>query len=273
MIKISLPTKRPFNWKVFLFLVVLDILAMFALIPYNQTLLASSPDADAQSNLVRQMAVNIPLHAVLIALGLLLAGRIGLGLPFVEGWLDKKPLRGRFGGVLVFAVIAGVVVGFATLGLDLFAFGPFVEAELESVGYTPPETLHPPAWQGLLASFFGGVTEEIMVRLFLLTLLAWLGSLVGRDEEGRPTLAVLWIATVLAALAFGAGHLPGLVDAGLPSPLPPLLVTRTILLNALVGVVFGWLYWSRGLESAMLAHFSADIVLHVLSVLALPLLA
>ncbi len=271
MIKISLPTKRPFNWKVFLFLVVLSILAAFALIPYNQTLMAPSLDADAQSNLVRQTALNIPFYAVLAALGLLLAGRIGLGLPFVEGWLDKKPLRGRFGGVLVFAVIAGVVVGLATLGLDLFVFRSFVEAELESVGYTPPETLQPPAWQGLLASFFGGVIEEIMLRLFLLTLLAWLGSLVSRDEEGRPTLAVLWIATVLAALVFGASHLPGLVDAGLPPT--PLLVTRTILLNALVGVVFGWLYWSRGLESAMLAHFSADIVLHVLSVLALPLLA
>jgi len=29
-------------------------------------------------------------------------------------------------------------------------------------------------------------------------------------------------------------------------------------------VVFGWLYQTRGLESAMIAHFSADIVLHVL---------
>jgi membrane protease YdiL (CAAX protease family) len=47
-------------------------------------------------------------------------------------------------------------------------------------------------------------------------------------------------------------------------PLTPLVITRTIILNALVGVVCGWLYWKRGLESAMLAHFSADLVLHVL---------
>ncbi|MDD3715217.1 MAG: CPBP family intramembrane metalloprotease, partial [Atribacterota bacterium] len=30
------------------------------------------------------------------------------------------------------------------------------------------------------------------------------------------------------------------------------------------GLAFGWLYWTRGLESSMIAHFSADIVLHVL---------
>ena len=28
--------------------------------------------------------------------------------------------------------------------------------------------------------------------------------------------------------------------------------------------VFGWLYWKRGLEAAMISHFSADIVTHVL---------
>lgn len=27
--------------------------------------------------------------------------------------------------------------------------------------------------------------------------------------------------------------------------------------------VFGWLYWKKGLESAMIAHFSADIIIHV----------
>jgi len=36
-------------------------------------------------------------------------------------------------------------------------------------------------------------------------------------------------------------------------------------LNGLGGLAFGWLYWKQGLESAMIAHFSADIVLHVIT--------
>ena len=68
------------------------------------------------------------------------------------------------------------------------------------------------------------------------------------------------------ALAFGAGHLP---MAAKLAPLTAGVVARVVAYNAFAGFVFGWLYWKRGLEHAMLAHFCADLVLHV----AMPLLA
>ncbi len=77
--------------------------------------------------------------------------------------------------------------------------------------------------------------------------------------------AVLWIANIGAAVLFGLGHLPAV--AALGWPMDPLVITRAVVLNGLAGVVFGWLYWRRGLESAMLAHFSADMVLHVIPAL------
>ena len=43
----------------------------------------------------------------------------------------------------------------------------------------------------------------------------------------------------------------------------PLHVTPIVSLNAIVGIVSGWLFWRFGIEHAMLAHFSADLVLHV----------
>jgi hypothetical protein len=36
-----------------------------------------------------------------------------------------------------------------------------------------------------------------------------------------------------------------------------------VLLNALVGLLTGTLFWKYGLEHAMLAHLCADLVLHV----------
>jgi hypothetical protein len=48
------------------------------------------------------------------------------------------------------------------------------------------------------------------------------------------------------------------------APLTALVVIRTVVLNGLIGIVCGWLYWKRGLESAMISHFSADLILHVL---------
>lgn len=96
-----------------------------------------------------------------------------------------------------------------------------------------------------------------------MTLIVWLLCGFGRREP-RP--AMFWVAIVLAGLLFGAGHLPPAVELW---GLTPIVVFRTIVLNTIGAVVCGWLYWRRGIEMAMLGHFSADIVLHVLS----PLLA
>jgi hypothetical protein len=118
------------------------------------------------------------------------------------------------------------------------------------------------AWRGALAVFYGGIVEEVLCRLLPVSALVWLLARCNRRVV-RPWMFVLAIA--LAALLFGAGHLPAAHAAGLLGT--PLLVARIVLLNAVVGAVTGGLFWKYGLEHAMLAHFCADLVLHV----ALPL--
>jgi membrane protease YdiL (CAAX protease family) len=80
--------------------------------------------------------------------------------------------------------------------------------------------------------------------------------------SGSTSRAVLVSANVLAALAFGAGHLPfaAQVFGALTAP----VVVQIVTLNALLGIAFGQLYARWGLEHAMVAHFAADIVLHVI---------
>jgi membrane protease YdiL (CAAX protease family) len=95
----------------------------------------------------------------------------------------------------------------------------------------------------------------------MMSVLAWLGKFISHTADGRPTTAIFWIANVLAAVLFGLGHLPA---TSMLIPLTQLVITRAIVLNGLLGIAFGYLYMTRGLESAMVSHFSADIVLHVL---------
>jgi membrane protease YdiL (CAAX protease family) len=95
-----------------------------------------------------------------------------------------------------------------------------------------------------------------------MTLVVGLATAFGR-RQASP--AVFWVAIVVAAVLFGIGHLPA---AGKIWGLGEIVIARTVVLNAIAGIVFGWLYWKRGLEMAMLGHFSADIVLHVLAPLA-----
>jgi membrane protease YdiL (CAAX protease family) len=150
------------------------------------------------------------------------------------------------------AVFAGLAAGLLAIGLV-----QLIDPHLPLPLHRAVTTATSGAWHGLLASFYGAIGEEILVRLFLMTLLVWLFA---RFAGKAPTPTVYWTAIALAALAFGAGHLPAAAQVW---PLDAVVVGRTILVNAAAGLVFGWLYWRRGLEVAMLAHFSADLVLHV----------
>ena len=70
-------------------------------------------------------------------------------------------------------------------------------------------------------------------------------------------------------MLFGLGHLPALAQS---VTLTPALVARTVLLNAVAGVLFGWLYWRRSLEAAMVAHASFHVPLVALSLVQVALL-
>ena len=78
---------------------------------------------------------------------------------------------------------------------------------------------------------------------------------------------VLWVANVIAALAFGAGHLGTLLfltGASSPAELNPILLAEVFILNGLIGLVAGERYKKDGLIAAAGVHFWTDVVFHVL---------
>jgi membrane protease YdiL (CAAX protease family) len=89
-----------------------------------------------------------------------------------------------------------------------------------------------------LASFYGGIGEEVQLRLFLMTMLVWVLLKAGC---GRATALVT--ANVVAATLFGAGHLPMAAQIW---PLTFAVVAYVVAANAIVGVVFGALYARKG---------------------------
>jgi membrane protease YdiL (CAAX protease family) len=124
------------------------------------------------------------------------------------------------------------------------------------------EEMHVPIWTALLASVYGGIAEEVLMRLFVLTLFVWLISKINRTEKGLLANWNVWVAIILSSVLFGLGHLP--MTSAL-TDITVMVIVRAVLLNGIGGVIFGWLYWKKGLVSAMIAHFSADIVLHVIT--------
>jgi len=97
-----------------------------------------------------------------------------------------------------------------------------------------------------------GVTEELVFRVAISTLVAWL---VYRATK-RQT-AAIWIGILVAAVIFGLAHVANL--AHVPHP-----YLRAITLNGIAGIALGWLYWRRGLEWAVVAHTIADTAMYLL---------
>lgn len=197
-----------------------------------------------------------------VLLGLAAARRTGLGAPVSWtiscgfGLAKIAPIVRRFAGR---SLAVGVATGLVMVLLDLAVFLPNMP-DLRAVNLKALREVA--VWKGALACLYGGITEEILLRLLLMSGLALVLKRLWRtNAEPLPT-ALLWTANALAALLFAAGHLPA---AKALMPLTPLLVVRTVVLNGLAGLGFGWLYMRRGLEAAMLGHFTCDVILHVLA--------
>ena len=88
-----------------------------------------------------------------------------------------------------------------------------------------------------------------------MSLLIWISMKISKQKYPSQIGIVF---SILVDVIFGLGHLP--VTASLIE-ITPLVVIRAIVFNGIGGVVFGWLFWKKGLESAMIAHFTADIFL------------
>ena len=248
------------NWKIFIVLLLASIFGFITVLPYTLTLQGSvlqNLPVPVYVVLTAQAIQNIILFAFAILVGLFFARKVGLGLPILEGWFEGRKVKSNLKSILGISIGLGILAGVFIVGLDYLFSLVGVTLNVANVSQ-----INPPAWQGFLASFYGGINEEILLRLFLMSLLVWIFFKIRKTADGKPTDTGVWLAIILAAILFGAGHLP---TAAAITSLTPMVVSRIIILNAVGGIIFGWLYWKKGLESAMISHFSADIILHVIT--------
>jgi hypothetical protein len=126
-----------------------------------------------------QVLQNAVLFAIVIALGLLAANRVGLGLPVLEARLEGESVDQKIKAFWLQSILLGIVGSVLVILLDRFFFNPLLMAELGDKAATlNQEALQPAAWKGLVASFYGGINEEILLRLGMMSILVWLGHFI-----------------------------------------------------------------------------------------------
>ena len=169
--------------------------------------------------------------------GYILADKTGLWIPlYIE--------RDKLFKTIALATSAGLV-----FSLDYWTFGacePLIQSSITGAGLSA-------AGFGA-AVLYGGIVEKILMRLFLMSLIAFiLWKLFFRNTSKNKLPDKIFIsANIISALLFAAGHLPATAAAF--GALTPMLLARCFLLNGIFGLLFGRLYRRYGIWYAMAAH-------------------
>lgn len=188
-------------------------------------------------------AIQSAMYAVFATVaGYLLADRIGLVRPFR---FQKEILKKTVPVIILFGIL------FAS---DYFVFGRFipeVAADYEkgiSVAYF------------LCSLTYGGVVEELLLRWFFMSFIAWILVMIFARKTGKSELPdwIYIVANILAATVFAAGHLPATILFF--GQLTPLIIIRCFLLNGCFALLFGRYYRKYGIQYAMLGHFGLHLV-------------
>ena len=176
-------------------------------------------------------------------------GAIGLFLGEKIGLVDREEKAGLCG--FVSAVTVAAFGGIALIVPDLLVFGKYSEAIMNSYAAKPTVDYI------IGAVIYGGVIEEVMIRLFLMTLIAFIINFIVGNRGYEPSTATLVVANVISALVFAAAHLPA---TSLLLGITPVILIRCFLLNGGIGLLFGWLYRKYGIGCAMVAHAGCHVV-------------
>ena len=243
------------NWKFFMFMVVMCIIGayftiIYTLNSYDQSLVEEAVSQIGSKELLIGISVaQTSLYAVIFAgLGIILSNKIGLWKKFEK---SKK--------ALITTAIVSVIGGLALSVLDRYVFGSLIEPI--RLSYETKPTV-----EYIISAFtYGGVFEEIMMRLFLMSLFSWIiAKIFFRKEKTIPT-KVFMIANIITALLFAAGHIPSTIQ--LFGYVDGLILFRCFLLNGAFGLVFGYLYRKYGIGYSMLAHFGAHLISKIIWIL------
>lgn len=195
------------------------------------------------------------LLAISILIGIGCAYRVGLRSHLIDHWVFHTAKFPSFAVEIKWSLGIG-----ATAAIILFLLDRLMQPAL-------PEALRAANTESsglnlLTAMSYGGITEEILMRWGLMSLLVWIAWKGLKQGITLPSQGIYQGAIVLAALVFGLLHLPATAAI---APLTTVVIIRALLLNGIAGIAFGWLFWQYSLEAAMLAHISVHVFNSVLS--------
>ena len=236
------------NWKFYIFMILICIIGgyfttIYTMNSFDQNVIEEGiKQVGSKELLITITVVQIAIYSVVFAgIGIILSNKIGLWKKFE---VNKKGII----GVSIISIVGGIALSI----IDKFVFGRFID---------PVSHLYDskPTIEYVISAFtYGGVFEEILMRLFLMSLIAWIISKLFYRKKEKIPIYVFVIANIITAVLFAAGHIPSTIQ--LFGYVDTLILFRCFLLNGAFGLSFGWLYRKYGIQYSMLAHFGTHLI-------------
>ena len=195
--------------------------------------------------------------AVAVLVGVILAPKVGLSSPVAESAASGGDAVSAFKPQIIPGIVGGLAGGFSLILIATILkpfLSPEVLARLGEYGKVLPLPVR---------LLYGGIFEELLLRWGLMTLVVWAAWRLFQKGQGRLKPAYFVGAILISSVMFAIGHLP---VAFMLFPEPTLALTLFVIFgNSAFGLIAGYLYWKKGLESAMIAHVLTHVVMFTAS--------
>ncbi len=205
-----------------------------------------------EQNVTKEMVVLSSMIQYGIAFGVILAS-IGIIISKkIHLWKNFKIDKNAIYSTVIITIISALVL----FPCDKLIFGSL------NTWVNEQYTIRPTIYKIIGGLLVGGIIEEVMMRLFLMSLIIFIISKMFKKKE-IPNIVFI-IANILSALLFAAGHLPSTVTM---TTLTPVLIIRCFLFNGGLGLAFGYLYRKYNIRYAMISHGLAHLVADILMII------
>lgn len=236
------------NWKFLLIVLVGGLIGGYCLGLYSfdslsENLLKQLQEQNVTKEIVALSSAiqyGIPFGVILAYIGIIMAKKIQLWNEFK---IDKKAI-----------LITGIITIISALVLfpgDKLIFGSL------NTWVNEQYIVKPTIYKMIGGLLVGGIIEEVMMRLFFMSLIVFIVSKLFYKNKNEIKTSIYVIANILAALLFAAGHLPSTANM---TTLTPVIIIRCFLFNGGLGLAFGYLYRKYNIRYAIISHGLSHLI-------------
>lgn len=234
------------NYKLFLLLFLVGFFGIVALSFVSIPNIPPNTDLSIETLRIITILQSAVFLIVSIFVGMRYGSKIGLGSPICENLIEKKDFRAIFSKSYFMEILAvATAVTLLLITYELLASQQIITASND---------IYVPLFAKIL---YGGITEELLIRFGLMSGVAYMLYLALKNRLQNGQKISIIFAIIVSSLIFGVTHIPILQSTvGVLTFETTFLVLAT---NGMAGMLFGALFWRRGLEAAIFAHILAHI--------------